>query len=165
MSYCITVSLYHCITLTVVEMHHAVDQLSTVETVYPDTDMASLPEIPWSPASQWPANQLDSRLNPKQREAVIAITCPLSLSLPPLLIIGPYGTGKTFTLGKAIESLLKDERDEKNKILICTHSNSAADLYIKDYLHPYLLANKEANKKLLRVYYHNRSSSLRNNPI
>ena len=144
---------------TVVEMHQAVDQLSTVETVYPDTDLASLPEIPWSPASQWPDQQdsrLDTRLNPKQREAVIAITCPLSLSLPPLLIIGPYGTGKTFTLGKAIERLLKDERDEKKKILICTHSNSAADLYIKDYLHPYLLANKEANKKLLRVYYHNR---------
>ena len=141
-------------------MHNAVDQLGSVETVYPDTELAGLPEIPWSPASQWPTDQtdsrLDARLNPKQREAVIAITCPRSLSLPPLLIIGPYGTGKTFTLGKAIERLLKDEREEKNKILICTHSNSAADLYIKEYLHPYLLANKEANKKLLRVYYHNR---------
>ena len=145
--------------MSYVEMHQAVDQLRTVETVYPDTDLTSLPEIPWSPASQWPEkldSRLDTRLNPKQREAVIAITCPLSLSLPPLLIIGPYGTGKTFTLGKAIESLLKDEKDEKKKILICTHSNSAADLYIKEYLHPYLLANKEANKKLLRVYYHNR---------
>ena len=138
-------------------MHNAVEQLATVETVYPDTDLARLPEIPWSPASQWPEDtRLDKRLNPKQREAVIAISCPTSLSLPPLLIIGPYGTGKTFTLGKAIESLLRDERGEKNKILICTHSNSAADLYIKEYLHPYLLANKEANKKLLRVYYHNR---------
>lgn len=138
-------------------MHNAVEQLATVETVYPDTDLAGLPEIPWSPASQWPEDtRLDKRLNPKQREAVIAISCPTSLSLPPLLIIGPYGTGKTFTLGKAIESLLRDERGEKNKILICTHSNSAADLYIKEYLHPYLLANKEANKKLLRVYYHNR---------
>ena len=138
-------------------MHNAVEQLATVETVYPDTDLAGLPEIPWSPASQWPEDtRLDKRLNPKQREAVIAISCPTSLPLPPLLIIGPYGTGKTFTLGKAIESLLKDERGEKNKILICTHSNSAADLYIKEYLHPYLLANKEANKKLLRVYYHNR---------
>ena len=110
-------------------MHNAVEQLATVETVYPDTDLAGLPEIPWSPASQWPEDtRLDKRLNPKQREAVIAISCPTSLSLPPLLIIGPYGTGKTFTLGKAIESLLRDERGEKNKILICTHSNSAADL-------------------------------------
>ena len=137
-------------------MHNAVDQLASVEIVYPVTELADLPEIPWSPASQWPEGLLDTRLNPKQREAVIAITCTTSLSLPPLLIIGPYGTGKTFTLGKAIESLLKDERGEKNKILICTHSNSAADLYIKEYLHPYLLANKEADKKLLRVYYHNR---------
>ena len=135
------------------------DQLAEVETVYPDTDLTMLPEIPWSPAAQWPEqldSRLDAKLNPKQREAVIAITSPTSLSLPPLLIIGPYGTGKTFTLGKAMESLLADESNEKKKILICTHSNSAADLYIKEYLHPYLLANKEANKKLLRVYYHNR---------
>jgi predicted ATPase with chaperone activity len=41
---------------------------------------------------------------------------------------GPYGTGKTFTLGKAIELLL-NETD--SRILVCTHSNSAADLYIK----------------------------------
>ena len=136
-------------------MHQAVDQLASVLSVYPTTDLTDLAEIPWSPAAQWP-DTLDQRLNPKQREAVIAITCPTSLSLPPLLIIGPYGTGKTFTVGKAIESLLEEERGEKNKILICTHSNSAADLYIKEYLHPYLLANKEANKKLLRVYYHNR---------
>lgn len=26
------------------------------------------------------------------------------------------------------------------RVLICTHSNSAADLYIKDYLHPYVEA-------------------------
>lgn len=70
----------------------------------------------------------DSRLNPKQREAIIAITAPRSLSLPPILIIGPFGTGKTFTLGRAIEELLADQG---NTVLVCTHSNSAADLYIK----------------------------------
>ena len=135
-------------------MHQAVDSLSCVSTVYPDTWLSQ--EIPWSPALQWPDCQAQPRqpaLNAKQREAVIAITAPSSLALPPILISGPYGTGKTFTLGKAIEALLEDE---KNKILICTHSNSAADLYIKEYLHPYLQTNKEANKKLLRVYYHNR---------
>ena len=134
-------------------MHHAVSSLSSVTTVYPHTEVTK--EIPWSPAVQWPeGSSTDTKtLNAKQREAVIAITAPRSISLPPILIIGPYGTGKTFTLGKAIETLLSDEN---NKILICTHSNSAADLYIKEYLHPYLETNKEARRKLLRVYYHNR---------
>jgi superfamily I DNA/RNA helicase len=49
---------------------------------------------------------LNSKLNPKQREAVVAITTPLTVKLPPILIIGPYGTGKTFTLGQAITMIL-----------------------------------------------------------
>jgi hypothetical protein len=49
---------------------------------------------------------LNSKLNPKQREAVVAITAPLVVRLPPILIIGPYGTGKTFTLGQAIKMIL-----------------------------------------------------------
>ena len=68
------------------------------------------------------------RLNPKQREAVRAITAPLELALAPVIILGPYGTGKTFTLGRAIEQLLLTG---DNRVLVCTHSNSAADLYIK----------------------------------
>ena len=90
-------------------MHHAVSSLSSVTTVYPHTEVTK--EIPWSPAVQWPeGSSTDTKtLNAKQREAVIAITAPRSISLPPILIIGPYGTGKTFTLGKAIETLLSDK--------------------------------------------------------
>lgn len=43
-----------------------------------------------------------------------------------------------------------------SRILICTHSNSAADLYIKDYLHPYVEAgNPEARplRYLLKAYF------------
>ena len=72
--------------------------------------------------------EVDKRLNPKQREAVRAITAPLELALAPVIILGPYGTGKTFTLGRAIEQLLGAPG---NRVLVCTHSNSAADLYIK----------------------------------
>ena len=68
-------------------------------------------------------------MNPKQVEAIVAITAPLVVNLPPILLIGPYGTGKTFTLGQAIKVLLTSKM--KRKILVCTHSNSAADLYIK----------------------------------
>lgn len=34
------------------------------------------------------------------------------------------------------------------RVLICTHSNSAADLYIKDYLHPYVEAGNQHAKPL-----------------
>lgn len=33
---------------------------------------------------------IDSRLNLKQREAVVAITTPVSTPLPPILIIGKF---------------------------------------------------------------------------
>jgi hypothetical protein len=40
-------------------------------------------------------------------------------------------------------------------VLVCTHSNSAADLYIREYLHPYI-EKENPDIKLLRVYYKNR---------
>lgn len=57
---------------------------------------------------QWD-EQLDPRLNAKQKEAVLAITTPLSIQLPPVLIIGPYGTGKTFTLAQAAKHILQQQ--------------------------------------------------------
>lgn len=57
---------------------------------------------------QWD-EQLDPRLNAKQKEAVLAITTPLSIQLPPVLIIGPYGTGKTFTLAQAVKHILQQQ--------------------------------------------------------
>lgn len=41
------------------------------------------------------------------------------------------------------------------RILICTHSNSAADLYIREYLHPWVESGLE-DAKPLRIYYHKR---------
>ena len=57
---------------------------------------------------QWD-EQLDPRLNAKQKEAVLAVTTPLSIQLPPVLIIGPYGTGKTFTLAQAVKHILQQQ--------------------------------------------------------
>lgn len=95
---------------------------------------------------------IDSRLNLKQREAVVAITTPVTTPLPPILIIGPFGTGKTYTLAQAIKQLITQP---ESRVLVCTHSNSAADLYIKDYLHPYVEAGHEEARPL-RIYYHKR---------
>lgn len=57
---------------------------------------------------QWD-EQLDPRLNAKQKEAILAITTPVTVPLPPILIIGPYGTGKTFTLAQAVKHILRQE--------------------------------------------------------
>ncbi|KAL9698538.1 hypothetical protein quinque_001979 [Culex quinquefasciatus] len=73
--------------------------------------------------------------NSNRKEAVVAITTPISVTLFPILLIEPFGTWKTYTLAQAIKKLLLQP---ESKILICTHLNSAADLYIKDYLHPWI---------------------------
>ena len=90
--------------LPLCEMHHAIDQLPDMGLVYPTINEKL--QIPWTPGKQW-AEDMSSKLNAKQREAIIAITCPLIEPLPPVLMIGPYGTGKTFTLAQAIKILLK----------------------------------------------------------
>ncbi|CAG06126.1 unnamed protein product, partial [Tetraodon nigroviridis] len=135
--------------LPLCEMHYALDRVKDNTILFPDVGL--VPTIPWSPNRQWD-EQLDPRLNAKQKEAILAITTPISIFLPPILIIGPYGTGKTFTLAQAVKHIL---RQDHSRVLICTHSNSAADLYIKDYLHPYVEAGNQ-HAKPLRVYFRNR---------
>uniref|UniRef100_A0A8C4NR39 Probable helicase with zinc finger domain n=1 Tax=Dicentrarchus labrax TaxID=13489 RepID=A0A8C4NR39_DICLA len=135
--------------LPLCEMHYALDRIKDNTILFPDVGL--VPTIPWSPNRQWD-EQLDPRLNAKQKEAILAITTPVSISLPPILIIGPYGTGKTFTLAQAVKHIL---RQDHSRVLICTHSNSAADLYIKDYLHPYVEAGNP-HARPLRVYFRNR---------
>ncbi|KAL1380697.1 hypothetical protein pipiens_014005 [Culex pipiens pipiens] len=44
--------------------------------------------------------------NSNQKEAVVAITTPISVTLFPILLIGPFGTWKTYTLAQAIKKLL-----------------------------------------------------------
>ncbi|CAH1973165.1 unnamed protein product [Acanthoscelides obtectus] len=128
------------------EWHYTLDKMTSFKMIFPETYLE--PSIPWSPSRQW-SRTLDSRLNIKQKEAVVAITTPLCINLPPILVIGPFGTGKTFTLAQAIRELIKEPT---NRILLCTHSNSAADLYIKDYLDQWV-ENGEENARPLRIYY------------
>lgn len=135
--------------LSYCEWHHALDKIADFRIIFPETYLE--PNIPWTPKKQW-ADILDPKLNSKQKEAVLAITTPSNVPLPPILLIGPFGTGKTYTLASSIKQLLLQP---ESRILICTHSNSAADLYIKDYLHPWVEEGIEAARPL-RVYYHKR---------
>ena len=76
---------------------------------------------------------LKKNLNEDQKEAIKAIVAKSSKSAP-LLICGAFGTGKTYTLSQAVRQLVLDTN---NRVLICTHTNTAADLHVKlldDYL-------------------------------
>ncbi|KAH3875724.1 hypothetical protein DPMN_039000 [Dreissena polymorpha] len=64
------------------------------------------------------------------------ISLPMDGMTPPLLIVGPFGTGKTYTLAQAAKCVVKVP---STRVLICTHSNrfaynedkSLQDMYIK----------------------------------
>lgn len=77
-----------------------------------------------------------SKLSLEQSRAVNVIIS--SAEKAPVLLLGPFGAGKTLTIAKCIEKLVIEQRTkgQKCKILICTHSNSAGDHYIEEYFHP-----------------------------
>ncbi|XP_059155156.1 probable helicase with zinc finger domain [Physella acuta] len=134
--------------LSMCEMHSAVDRLPTLDIVFPDLD--NLPDKLELDDSVLQDSNESKRLNEKQKDAVRLILAAQDLKLPPLLIVGPFGTGKTFTMAQAAKQVLKQEG---TRILICTHSNSAADLYIKEFLHDYVETDDHAEARPLRVMY------------
>lgn len=91
---------------------------------------------------------LNPDLNKDQKEIIRKIAAP-SIDAPPLVVFGPFGTGKTFTLSQAVRRMAVNRN---NRVLICTHSNSAADLHV-EMLDEYL--NEESGItacKPLRIY-------------
>jgi len=62
----------------------------------------------------------EDRLNAQQKQAVLLATAGHSLAIPPVLLMGPFGTGKTFTLAQTALEILQQPN---TRILICTHSN------------------------------------------
>ncbi|XP_028431025.1 helicase with zinc finger domain 2 isoform X1 [Perca flavescens] len=108
-------------------MHKAVDLLPDTTRVLPDLKNCGVP-----------VNSIHyEKLNAKQQAAIDFITGNSNVQkhVAPLLIYGPFGTGKTFTLATAAKELCKQPH---NKVLICTHTNSSADLYVRDHFHPFI---------------------------
>lgn len=95
--------------------HQAVDELPEEHLVVPDLPACALPRAHPIP--------LSLRGNHKQRLAVGLIAGSSARStkpVPPLLIYGPFGTGKTYTLAMAT---LEVVQQPYTKVLICTHTN------------------------------------------
>ncbi|XP_023125815.2 helicase with zinc finger domain 2 [Amphiprion ocellaris] len=113
-------------------MHKAVDLLPDTSRVLPDLHNCGVPV----------SKGTYENLNTKQQSAVDFITgnSDVKMCVAPLLIYGPFGTGKTFTLATAARELCKHPL---NKVLICTHTNSSADLYVRNHFHPFVGKNKD----------------------
>lgn len=143
------------------EWHRAVDCLPDTRLVFPDANFqlpGRLPSV-LDANEEW-YNLLDNRLNDKQREAVNLMVAPSEIYLPPILLLGPYGTGKTFTIAQALVIMLL--QNPYNKVLLCTQSNSAADLYVKEFFDGWYTETNEPKLKPMRIYYKRR---LRNTVI
>ncbi|XP_023598365.1 LOW QUALITY PROTEIN: helicase with zinc finger domain 2 [Trichechus manatus latirostris] len=129
--------------------HQAVDELPEAQLVLPHLPACAPPCPRPVPAAL--------RGNRKQKLAMALISGGPGgpKPIPPLLIYGPFGTGKTYTLAMAS---LEVTRQPHTKVLICTHTNSAADIYIREYFHGHVSSgHPEATP--LRVMYTDRPPS------
>ncbi|XP_038048815.1 helicase with zinc finger domain 2-like [Patiria miniata] len=69
----------------------------------------------------------------------------------PVLVFGPFGTGKTYTLATAVRRAVVTR--PLCRILICTRSNSAADWYITEHLHKFVEQTwSKHHIRMLRIY-------------
>ncbi|EZA52304.1 probable helicase with zinc finger domain [Ooceraea biroi] len=143
--------------LSFCEWHLAVDSFENMDLVFLNDKYRQIDQI--SHFLQIDADSfnifsnlcLDPVLNQEQKQAVTALTLTTKMSSPPpILLLGPFGTGKTFTLAHVLRVLSQDPR---NRILLCTHSNSAADLYIKEFFNDWYKKQKCLRFKPVRIYY------------
>lgn len=97
------------------QWHQAVDNLLDERLVLPDVASCTIPYCLRQPREG----------NSKQKLAISFITGQVTSSrqVPPLLIYGPFGTGKTFTLAMATLEII---RQPNTRVLICTHTNRLA---------------------------------------
>ena len=110
------------------------------QTLHPNTKSFTCK----SPLRKW-----NTELNPQQVLAMEAIL--LSESVLPVIIAGPFGTGKTFLLAQAAEYLVNHSKH--CHILICTLTNSAANVYLE---HFHKRIPSDHDYKILRLVYKRR---------
>lgn len=98
--------------LSFCQIHQAIDHLPDLHNVLPDFSKCCVPVNI--------TKQLE--LNDKQQIALNFILgkCEVNKMAPPLLMYGPFGTGKTLCLASAAKQLALHSQ---NKVLICTYTN------------------------------------------
>jgi hypothetical protein len=132
-------------------MHHAVD-LVDLTVLFPDpTNLTQ--HSPTLPLENEASRMIDAELNPSQQLVVRSILQSTYKRLPSLLC-GPFGTGKTRTLQEALILLITAVPD--SRVLVCTHSNSAADLYVEK-VHQVWQERYRHQAPLVRIYFKDRN--------
>lgn len=76
----------------------------------------------------------------------------------PLLIAGPFGTGKTRLLARAAFELL---RDRNNKVLICAHHQASVDMFVEYFGSIKKDSDRPWQKSFVRVAPDNNRSSIK----
>ncbi|XP_071490369.1 3'-5' exoribonuclease HELZ2-like [Diadema antillarum] len=145
--------------LPFVYMHHAVDHLSCMTVLFPPYPQKDKFEI-----VKWhEVEHRAEKMNPRQEKAARYICSagglrgnPSFRGKGPVIIFGPFGTGKTYTMAKSIMRTLLIRND--SRILICTQSNSAADLYITEHLHQFCQETRDL-VRMVRMYAVERQKS------
>eukprot|EP00057_Strongylocentrotus_purpuratus_P033405 XP_791308.3 PREDICTED: helicase with zinc finger domain 2 [Strongylocentrotus purpuratus] len=118
-----------------VYQHHAVDNLSCMTVLFPPYPQENKFErVAWRDVES-----NEEKMNPRQEKAARFICDAGGLrgnsqfrGKGPVIIFGPFGTGKTYTMANSVKRTMILRND--SRILICTRSNSAADLYITEHL-------------------------------
>jgi len=143
--------------LSFCEWHLAVDSLDNMDLVFLNDEYRQINQINYFLQIDVHAYSifsdlcLDSVLNEEQKQAITALMLTIKMpSPPPILLLGPFGTGKTFTIAHVLRILTQDPG---NRILLCTHSNSAADLYIKEFFDVWYRTENCLRFKPVRIYY------------
>ena len=103
-------------------MHYAIDAMSTnMELLFPQTKQGEETRL---------YDLRTGKLNSQQIKAMTQIL-HYKEGDPIFILYGAFGTGKTMTLSHTAMHLTKNKNIENaSKILICTYSNSAADLFV-----------------------------------
>lgn len=136
------------------EWHRAVDSLPDTKLVFPPAKVTKALQSRYEWSTDWTITLDNCRLNNRQKEAVAVIMAPSHEVIPPVLILGPFGTGKTSTIAQALKILLVNDRTAR--VILCTHSNSAADLYVKEFFDVWYKETGDSRLKPLRIYYKGR---------
>ena len=128
-------------------LHKAIDMLSPemIVKVMPERNdfregnrfVAGKPEYEWL--------KLDTT---GQMQALDAITS--SRSTAPVLVVGPFGTGKTRVLARAAYQILRT-RDSRVRVLICAHHQASVDTFMECFGEMKQDLNEPWRVKLVRI--------------
>jgi len=129
-------------------MHLAIDNMLDLRILFPTTTQRTRPQK---------FDLKTDKLNAQQLKAMNQILHHQKGD-PMLIIYGAFGTGKTMTLSTTALHLMRSEAiNQRNKALIVTYSNSAANLFIHSL--DKLNTQVRVNIQIMRVYSKNRHLS------